>query len=419
MPTGPLDALLRLESLILQAAPQWPLVAVRQQLARSIDVVVHVDRVAGRRRVSSICEVVPPSLDGELAPPAVRTLGELRDGSLRRARIHSPGRADERRDRGSSSSSVASALLAAAAAAALSHPARDRRLPTDEITHSATSVGEAATSAARLRRRPSNVTPAALGEWADELARSLRHGVDAACRTPHDRSPPTSVLRERSEPVRHRLERGAGVADACDGWADEINATSAGDDSPLAAFAAMVGAAAHLGGSVSAPLDRFAVVMRQRLSDELERTAQSAQARMSARVLTMVPLAVLAAPARHRRRRSSGGHRAGRGRGRRSRPRTERVGRLVDAPHRRNDETRRPMMWVALIDHARRHPRPESGRHSPTAIRRSDRDRSRRNAASPTPLRAQSVRSARSWRGGRHGEQSTRRSPTRSRCSSS
>jgi len=79
---SPLDALLRLESLVLQAAPQWPLVAVRQQLARSIDVVVHVDRVAGHRRVSSICEVQPPSLDGELTPPAVRTLGALRDGSF-------------------------------------------------------------------------------------------------------------------------------------------------------------------------------------------------------------------------------------------------------------------------------------------------------------------------------------------------
>ena len=77
---SPLDALLRLESLILQAAPQWPLVAVRQQLARSIDVIVHVDRLAGQRRVSSICEVVPPSLDGHLDPPGVRTLGELHDG---------------------------------------------------------------------------------------------------------------------------------------------------------------------------------------------------------------------------------------------------------------------------------------------------------------------------------------------------
>ena len=76
---GPLDALLRLESLVLQAAPQWPLAAVRQQLARSIDIIVHVDRVEGRRRVSEVCEVVPPALDGLLAPPAVRTLGALQN----------------------------------------------------------------------------------------------------------------------------------------------------------------------------------------------------------------------------------------------------------------------------------------------------------------------------------------------------
>ena len=76
---GPLDALLRLESLVLQAAPQWPLAAVRQQLARSIDVIVHVDRVEGRRRVTEICEVVTPPLDGLLAPPTVRTLGELQN----------------------------------------------------------------------------------------------------------------------------------------------------------------------------------------------------------------------------------------------------------------------------------------------------------------------------------------------------
>ena len=76
---GPLDALLRLESLVLQAAPQWPLAAVRHQLARSIDVIIHVDRVEGRRRVSEICEVVPPPLDGLLAPPTVRTLGRLRN----------------------------------------------------------------------------------------------------------------------------------------------------------------------------------------------------------------------------------------------------------------------------------------------------------------------------------------------------
>jgi len=77
---GPLDALLRLESLLLQAAPQGPLDAVRLQLARSIDVIIHVDRVDGQRRISSISEVVPPQLDSIGASPQTRTLASL-DGS--------------------------------------------------------------------------------------------------------------------------------------------------------------------------------------------------------------------------------------------------------------------------------------------------------------------------------------------------
>ena len=53
------DALHRLETLIVQAAPAWPLTAVRQHLTRSIDVVVHVVRRAdGRRQVAEIGEVV-------------------------------------------------------------------------------------------------------------------------------------------------------------------------------------------------------------------------------------------------------------------------------------------------------------------------------------------------------------------------
>ena len=59
---SPTDALLRLESLVLQAAPTWPLAAIRQQLARSIDAVVHVERAAdGTRRVTEVAEVAPPS----------------------------------------------------------------------------------------------------------------------------------------------------------------------------------------------------------------------------------------------------------------------------------------------------------------------------------------------------------------------
>ncbi|MGI9052492.1 MAG: CpaF family protein [Ilumatobacteraceae bacterium] len=54
-----LDALHRLESLVLQAAPAWPLTAAREHLERCVDVVVHVART-GRsgRRVVEVAEVV-------------------------------------------------------------------------------------------------------------------------------------------------------------------------------------------------------------------------------------------------------------------------------------------------------------------------------------------------------------------------
>jgi pilus assembly protein CpaF len=54
-----LDALHRLETLVVQAAPAWPLTAVRQHLTRSVDVVVHLARQSdGRRQVVEIGEVV-------------------------------------------------------------------------------------------------------------------------------------------------------------------------------------------------------------------------------------------------------------------------------------------------------------------------------------------------------------------------
>ena len=186
---------------------------------------------------------------------------------------------------------VAGAALAAAVTAAALSPGRARRIHHDAHDPPAAPDSRRQRRALTLRRHSSTVTPASLAGWADELARSLRHGSTLRVSL-LSVLPDHEALRDRSAPLRHQLERGAGVADACDRWADEINAGSVDGDAPLAAFAAMIGAAAHLGGSVSTPLERFAVVMRQRVSDDLERGAQSAQAKMSARVLTMVPLAV-------------------------------------------------------------------------------------------------------------------------------
>ncbi len=80
---GPIDTLLRLESLTLQAAPSWPLAAIRQQVQRSIDVVIHVRRRHdGRRSVSSIDEVVIASPDDARAAPTTRPLAIIGDHGL-------------------------------------------------------------------------------------------------------------------------------------------------------------------------------------------------------------------------------------------------------------------------------------------------------------------------------------------------
>jgi pilus assembly protein CpaF len=78
------DALRRVETLLMQAAPAWPLAAIRRQVSRSIDVVVHLERTSsGDRRVAEVAEVVES--DGE---PTVRTLADNagRHGALSRRR---------------------------------------------------------------------------------------------------------------------------------------------------------------------------------------------------------------------------------------------------------------------------------------------------------------------------------------------
>jgi Flp pilus assembly protein TadB len=49
-------------------------------------------------------------------------------------------------------------------------------------------------------------------------------------------------------------------------------------------------ACAHLGGPVAATLDEAAAVLRERSAARAERIAQGSQARLSARVLTIVPI---------------------------------------------------------------------------------------------------------------------------------
>jgi pilus assembly protein CpaF len=78
------DALRRVETLLMQAAPTWPLAAIRRQVTRSIDVVIHLERdTGGRRAIAEVVEVEEG--DGE---PRVRALAGSRGrvGEITRGR---------------------------------------------------------------------------------------------------------------------------------------------------------------------------------------------------------------------------------------------------------------------------------------------------------------------------------------------
>jgi pilus assembly protein CpaF len=53
----PLDLILRLETMVLQAGHDMPVAAIRQQIAAAVDVVVQVERIKGHRFVSQIAEI--------------------------------------------------------------------------------------------------------------------------------------------------------------------------------------------------------------------------------------------------------------------------------------------------------------------------------------------------------------------------
>jgi pilus assembly protein CpaF len=88
---SPTDALARLESLVVRASSGWPLHAVREQVHRSIDVVVQVQRSTnGVRRIVEVAEVaaVDDMAGGAGATPRTRPLsdGEHVIGQLQRGR---------------------------------------------------------------------------------------------------------------------------------------------------------------------------------------------------------------------------------------------------------------------------------------------------------------------------------------------
>lgn len=146
---------------------------------------------------------------------------------------------------------------------------------------------------ARVRRivptRRGAIEPDAVAGWCDDLARRVRSGSSLA-RAVTESRPSDHVLDAATRPMRSAIEHGRNVSDAV----TDVSGAAAGPGAAhLGAACAVIAAVASSGGSPAAPLDRAAAALRLRAVDRDERRSHSAQARLSAHVLTVVPLVML------------------------------------------------------------------------------------------------------------------------------
>jgi Flp pilus assembly protein TadB len=143
-------------------------------------------------------------------------------------------------------------------------------------------------TALRTRRRSSRqaTPPEVVAAWCDEVARRCRGGSSLADAIVHS-SPSLPSLRTTVDDVARAIQRGATLRAALD-------AADRPHDPALHLAVTVMAAAARVGGPAARPIDRAAGTLRLRHADALDRAAHSAQARMSAQVLTVVPVGALA-----------------------------------------------------------------------------------------------------------------------------
>ncbi len=132
----------------------------------------------------------------------------------------------------------------------------------------------------RRRRRPSPVSATNLAGLLDDIARRCGSGDSMA--TAFVDALKTSSVATAFEVAIIALSRGATIDESL----AAVAATSA--DQRLAIHVLQLCAAQ--GGAVTESLDRAAATLREREAMAAERRAQAAQARLSAHVLTLVPL---------------------------------------------------------------------------------------------------------------------------------
>jgi tight adherence protein B len=99
-------------------------------------------------------------------------------------------------------------------------------------------------------------------------------------------APSTAALAPTFDGALAEIQRGATLTEGLVG--------TRVDNADLALTVHVLTLCSRVGGNVSESLDRAAATLRERDAALQERVAQSAQARLSARVLTMVPMAFAA-----------------------------------------------------------------------------------------------------------------------------
>lgn len=176
---------------------------------------------------------------------------------------------------------VCAAAAVLFAGAALRPRPTPRRVDTASAGHGQASRA-AGLATAISRRRQRAITPFEVATWCEALSRAVRGGatLTTAIRTA---SPPASLTAEVDRIVL-ALDRGVAVTDALAVRSSSVHIDVA---------TVVIRACAVHGGSAAEPLDRAAATLRARAADDADRHTHSAQARLSAIVMTTLPVAML------------------------------------------------------------------------------------------------------------------------------
>lgn len=126
---------------------------------------------------------------------------------------------------------------------------------------------------------PRPIDDESVANWAESLARELRGGASMIAALGRVEAEP--ALARRLEPLQLALQRGTALRAATE------RVTAAGDG--LGRALAVIRVSSTAGGGAAIGLDRTAATLRERCAVAAERRAQSAQARLSAQVLTVLP----------------------------------------------------------------------------------------------------------------------------------